>query len=154
MNGSRTWSRTWRRATPRARARRVQMLLVSGAVCTILACSHADEVGSADGPEGGSSGASFETSPIVFGAYDPPGTFFVTLASGTTTHINDNDSFRSNMLSPSRTRAAQVTDPALEQPPDSAVEVYEIARASLLARFPAPGALLGWAGDDTLVFAR
>ena len=133
---------------------RLASLLVSSAVSAMLACSGRPDGGMpvSGTPEGGGPGQVYEKSPIVFGAYDTRGTFFVTLESGKAERINDNASFLWMQLSPSRKRVAQVTrgpkgDPALR------VEVYEVVPDSgLLGSFPARGILLGWADEDTLVF--
>lgn len=95
---------------------------------------------------------SFERSPIVFGSYDPPGTFFVTYEERRARYLNDNYYFYPISLSPSRTRVLQVTDDP-EGNPDRVVEIFPIREnAPLLRRITVPGGLLGWSGDDTFLF--
>jgi hypothetical protein len=141
---------------------RLASLLVASAM-GIAACSAREEGspgavddGSSDSgtrSDSGTPGLGYETSPIVFGSFDPLGTFFVTVDSGKAERVNGNYSVLSTTLSPLRTRFAQVTDGPHGEA-RSVVEVHAIAPAGpLLGSFPVPGGMLGWSGDDALLFA-
>jgi hypothetical protein len=96
---------------------------------------------------------SFEQSPIVFGANDPAGTFFITVEDRNPKYLNDNYYFFPISLSPSRTRVLQVTDDP-DGDPDRVVEVFSIEEnARLLHRSTVPGEFLGWVSDEELVFS-
>jgi hypothetical protein len=96
-----------------------------------------------------------EQSPIVFGSYGPPGTFFITYEDRAPKYVNDNYDFYPISLSPSRTHVLQATEDP-EGNPDRVVEIFPIREnAPLLRRVPVPAwqGFLGWSGDDTVVFS-
>ena len=130
---------------------RLGLGLIASASVT-LGCSGSTDT-SIQGPGSHAAPTPFERSPIVFGAYDPPGTMFVKLEDGTPELVNDNYDFNPMLLSPSRKRVVQVTlGPHGE--PYSQVEIHEVMPNSpLLGNFQVPGQLLGWAGEATLLFA-
>lgn len=100
---------------------------------------------------------SFRTAPIAFGAYEPPGTYFVTLEQGAAKRINDSYDFKAIALSPDRERLVQVTVDPQDGIPRGSISVFEVAEdGERLGNFLAPEdglfQLLGWADDETLVF--
>jgi hypothetical protein len=95
---------------------------------------------------------SFERSPIVFGAFDPPGTFFITLSDREPQQINGNYDFYPLSLSPARRRLLQNTTDDTGAP-RALTEIYEIAaRGPRLGSFPARGPFVGWMDESTLLF--
>ena len=135
---------------------RLGTLLVASAV-GITACSAREDrpAGTVDdGPsDSGTAELYYGKSPIVFGAFDPPGSFFVTLERQKAERINENYPILTSPLSPLRKRIALVTDGQSGEP-TSIVAVRDIAPAApLIGSFPVPGTMLGWAGEDTLLFA-
>ena len=92
---------------------------------------------------------SFREAPIVFGSYDPPGTFFVTLADRSAKQVNDIYDFDVLALSPLRTR--------LVESANGGFQVFEIAdegaRVGSVSS-PAEGLFefLGWVDEQTLLF--
>jgi hypothetical protein len=105
-----------------------------------------------EGATGEPSAPSFERSPIVFGAFDPPGTFFVTLSDREPKQINDNYDFSPLSLSPARRRLLQVT-PDDTGAPRALVQIYELAAGGArLGSFPARGPFVEWTSESTLLF--
>jgi hypothetical protein len=110
---------------------------------------------SADGSGGSPSSAPpppFDEAPIVVQAYDPVGTFFLTLKDTHLTQVSGEYQFGYDVplsLSPARKRLAQ----AIKGDWSESVEVYPIEpNAAPLVSFEAPGLLLGWDGEDVLLF--
>ena len=96
---------------------------------------------------------SFEQSPIVFGSYEPPGTFLLTLADPEPRQINGNYDYSALLLSPSRQRLLQVTPNEDGSLPRGLVQIFEIApEGARLGSFPTPeGEFLGFADEETLL---
>jgi len=113
--------------------------------------------GSESGPPATGSPAasppSFQQSPIVFGSYEPPGTFLLTLADPEPRQINDNYDYYPLLLSPSRQRLLQVTPNEDGSLPRGLVQIFEIApEGARLGSFPTPeGEFLGFADEETLL---
>jgi hypothetical protein len=124
------------------------LVLAVLAVAGAFGCS--SEQDSGPGPDQSAEVLPYDQSPIVFGSYDPPGTFALTLADGRLEQLNENYSFYPMSLSPSRRRMLQV----VRDPDVSRVEIYDVAPSRApLAAFELPGQFLGWAGEGTVLFA-
>jgi len=94
----------------------------------------------------------FDQSPIVFVSQESPGTYLLRLAEGRPEQLNGHGDVAQMVLSPSRRRLAQVIFGTAD------VEIYEVmpggAQIAVLRNAGVPlGQLLGWAGEDALVFA-
>jgi hypothetical protein len=112
----------------------------------LAACSNDD----ADRPE--TVVLSFDEAPLVYGLYDPPGTFLSTVGdTSNPKRINDVYTFNGLSLSPGRRHLLQSD---VQGSVSSGEAVFELATpGSKLAAFEWVGGFLGWDGDDTMLYA-
>lgn len=94
----------------------------------------------------------YETAPIVYGSFDPPGTFMTTRTALEPSQLNDIYDFYPIALSPERTQVAQVTLDDAGSPRGAVVVTALQPNGTMLGSFATPGTLLGWSDEQHLLF--
>jgi len=98
------------------------------------------------------SALSYQTAPIIYGLFDPPGTFMTSLSALEPSQVNDIYDFYPIALSPERKQLAQVTLDDTGAPRGAVVVTALQPNGRKLGSFATPGTLLGWNDEQHLLF--